>query len=351
MRCFLAVVLGIMACGWSSCAQEAAECFSSQREVQGAVENLSARIFRWKVSPPLIGPAARAEDPCHAIKDPSVVRYNDRWHLFCTIRSQKRSHQIEYLSFEDWEDANDADRHVLTLTDGYFCAPQVFYFTPQNKWYLIYQVTDKSRDPALQPAYSISRDIDDPTSWSSPTLLFSEQPDNVKAWIDFWVICDESRAHLFFTSLDGQMWRSEANLSEFPSGWSRPGVVLRGDIFEAAHIYRLKGLDKFLTVVEAQADGRRYYKAYAAARLDGPWEPLAATKEKPFASLTNTRAMGAHWTDSFSHGELIRAGYDQHLEVDPADLRFLFQGVSDQSRMGKKYGDIPWRLGILFPER
>jgi hypothetical protein len=42
-----------------------------------------------------------------------------------------------------------------------------------------------------------------------------------------------------------------------------------------------------------------------------------------------------------------RAGNDQRLEVDPDDLRFLFQGVLDKDRKGKVYGQIPWRLGIL----
>jgi len=69
--------------------------------------------------------------------------------------------------------------------------------------------------------------------------------------------------------------------------------------------------------------------------------------------MANTRPAGRapsegwSWTESISHGELLRAGVDQHLEVDPARLRFLFQGVSDQARAGKPYGQIPWRLGIL----
>jgi len=57
--------------------------------------------------------------------------------------------------------------------------------------------------------------------------------------------------------------------------------------------------------------------------------------------------VGPHWTDSFSHGELIRDGYDETLEVAPADLRFLFQGVTDEAMAGKPYGQIPWRLGLL----
>src|SRR5262245_28453748 len=77
--------------------------------------------FRWKCSAPLVEPVTRPEDPCRSIKDPSLVRYDGRWHVFCTIRSQKRTHQIEYLSFADWEQANASTRHVLAVTNGYFC--------------------------------------------------------------------------------------------------------------------------------------------------------------------------------------------------------------------------------------
>ena len=314
-------------------------------------EGLLAGRFAWTVGAPLVAPVERPEDPCHAIKDPTIVRYKGRWHLFCSIRSQKRSHQIEYLTFTDWKDANAARRHVLTLSDGYFCAPQVFHFSPHRKWVLICQVVDKSRKPALQPACSTTEDIADPASWSKPVLLFRQPPATVRRWIDFWVICDDARAHLFFTSLNGQMWRAETKLAAFPHGWSEPKVVLRGDIFEASHTYHLKGLGTFLTVVEAQAGGRRYYKAYLADRLDGAWRPLAASRQKPFASPANVRDAGHHWTDSFSHGELLRAGCDQTLEVDPANLRFLFQGVLDHDKRGKRYGDIPWRLGLLEPAR
>ena len=68
--------------------------------------------FEWVVGPPLVSPADRPDDPCHAIKDPTIVRYGGRWHLFCSIRSRTRTHQIEYLSFEDWQDADPAERHA-----------------------------------------------------------------------------------------------------------------------------------------------------------------------------------------------------------------------------------------------
>src|SRR5262245_52292204 len=88
--------------------------------------------FKWVASPPLIAPAAGRDDPCHSIKDPTVVFFDKRWHLFCTIRSRKRTHQIEHVSFADWNDTAKAERTILKLTDRYFCAPQVIWFTPQE---------------------------------------------------------------------------------------------------------------------------------------------------------------------------------------------------------------------------
>ena len=311
--------------------------------------------FSWSLAAPVLKPVDPPDDERFSVKDPTTVRFEGNWHLFYTVRSKKRSHQIEYITFKQWQDADRVERHVLNLSDGYYCAPQVFYFAPHKHWYLVYQVIDQSRKPALQPAYSRTTDITDPNSWTKPLLLFTKSGDNVKMWIDFWVICDDARAHLFFTSLNGQMWRSETKLADFPHSWSRPTVALTGDVFEASHTYSLTGSGKYLTIIEAEADAaagvgrRRYYKAYTADSLDGYWQPLAATAKNPFAGPVNVRHEGEHWTDSFSHGELIRSGCDQTLEVDPARLRLLFQGVTDEEKQGKKYGEIPWRLGILKP--
>lgn len=142
------------------------------------------------------------------------------------------------------------------------------------------------------------------------------------------------------------MWRAETQLDDFPGGWSTSQLVLQDDIFEASHTYRVRGHDTYLTLIEAQAGKRRYYKAYVASQLDGAWTRLAATKEKPFASPRNVEHV-AHWTDSFSHGELIRVSFDQKLEIDLANLQFLFQGVRDEERNDTNYGAIPWQLGLL----
>ena len=317
-----------------------------------SARDVLAGEFRWTAGPPLVAAQDRDGDQYYSIKDPTVVRFGGQWHVFCSIRGKNRSHQIEYLSFPSWDQTGRARRQTLKITDGYFCAPQVFYFRPHKKWYLIYQVVDKSRQPALQPAFSTTANIADVSSWTAPRLLIEDAAKGVKSWIDFWVICDDTKAHLFFTTLNGQMWRAETTKEAFPGGWSQAQIVLKDDIYEASHTYRLKDLNKFLTVVEAQGQGgRRYYKAYLADRLDGEWTPLAATSTRGFALPANVRFSGEPWSESFSHGELLRDGHDETLTVDPANLRFLFQGVADKDRDGKIYGQIPWKLGLLKAAR
>ncbi|MHC4996171.1 MAG: non-reducing end alpha-L-arabinofuranosidase family hydrolase [Planctomycetota bacterium] len=333
-----------------------AECSLAQgARVTNTVDDVLAGVFQWSVSEPLLAVVqdklpASPDNPWVAVKDPSIVRFEGRWHLFCSLRKREGGQgriRIGYLSFAGWEDAPSATWHVLELTDDYHGAPQIFYFEPHRKWYLVYQAADASRDVAYGPCYSTNDDINDPAGWTLPAPLYTVK-EGQKAGLDFWVICDETKAYLFFTTLNGRMWRAETALSNFPNkGWADPKVVLQADIFEASHTYKLKGMDKYLSLIEAQNGQRRYYKAYLADRLDGQWKPLAASRERPFAAPPNVINQADSWTHSYSHGELIRTGVDQRLEVDPANLRFIFQGSSDNDRKGKSYGSIPWRLGLL----
>ncbi|MHC4741785.1 MAG: non-reducing end alpha-L-arabinofuranosidase family hydrolase [Planctomycetota bacterium] len=319
------------------------ELSASERE-----DLLASGEFKWVVSEPVLEPMKLGDVQWIAVKDPTIVRYKGVWHLFVTVRGIERSHAVVYVTFKDWSEARQAKQQVLQCHPDFFCAPQVFYFTPHKKWYLLCQASDESWEPKYGPACSTTTDISSPDSWSKLTPLFDAKPSNIKGWLDFWVICDDAKAHLFFTSLNGKMWRCETPLKKFPHGWSQPVVALQADIFEASHTYRLKGQNKYLTVIEAQhGHGWRYQKVYLADRLDGKWTPLAGEKDKTFASMLNVKHAAERWTDVISHGELLRAGYDEKLEVDSDNLRFLFQGVTNKQRSGKSYGKIPWRLGIL----
>ncbi len=318
---------------------------------------LDTGLFRWRVSEPLLAVDPRrlpdgGEHPWVSVKDPSIVQHNGRWHLFCTLRRAKQGDgriRIGYLSFADWSEASKSNWSILDLTLGYHGAPQIFYYTPHKLWYLIYQAEDQTRDLKYGPCYSTNANINDPRSWTLPETMF-EFKEGVKAGLDYWVICDDEKAYLFLTTNDGRMWRAETELARFPnSGWSEPVVALQDDIFEASHTYKLLGQDKYFTIIEAQAEKRRYFKGYLAEKLDGPWRPLAASHEKPLVAVQNVVNQSQSWSTSYSHGEFIRVGIDQRMEIEPLNFQLLFQGVNDHEYQ-RGYADIPWRLGLLSAE-
>ncbi len=310
--------------------------------------------FKWRVSDPLLTVVQEnlpaSEQPWIAAKDPSIIRFENNWHLFCTLRKQKTGKgriRIGYCSFKEWSDAAESKWSLLDLTLDYHGAPQIFYFEPHGEWYLIYQAADETRGLKYGPCYSKTSSLNDASSWTKPEPLYVV-PEGEKAGLDFWVICDESHAHLLFTSLDGRMWHAQTTLDNFPDqGWSKPEVVLQADIFEASHTYKLKGSRQYLTLIEAQNGKRRYFKFFTASQLAGPWSPLAATRSKPAVSVLNVVNQDESWATSYSHGEILRSGFDQRLEIDPRKLRILFQGASDQEYQKGGYGDITWRLGLL----
>lgn len=304
--------------------------------------------WAWRTTGPLLLPGPTEGEDWMSLKDPSLVRHQDRWHMFCTVRGTRRSHAILYTSFADWPEAQRAPRRILNCHAGYFCAPQVFYFTPHRRWYLLCQASDPGWNPNFQPAFSTTAHLDDPSSWAPLRPMWPDPGTAPKAWLDFWVICDAHKAHLFFTSLDGIMWRSETSLESFPFHWTRPVQAIQADIFEASHTYRIRGQNRYLTVVEAQGGhGWRYFKSFVADRLEGPWLPQSADRDNAFASMKNVVQIGGRWTDVVSHGEALRVGTDEHLEVDLNPLRMVFQGVLDTARTNKAYGQIPWKLGLM----
>lgn len=353
----LILLAGLPHRGWTQVDDSQQANLSNQASVNHtlAVSRVLAGDFHWNFEPPLlwVDSSRLPQSPDHpwiAVKDPSIVRFQGRWHLFCTLRKQKEGAgriRIGYLAFEDWSEAMNAQWQVLELTDDYHGAPQIFFFEPHKTWYLIYQAADESRGLKYGPCFSTNSDINDASGWTLPQPLYVV-PEGSKAGLDFWVICDDARAYLFFTSLNGQMWRSETQLADFPDkGWTKPQVALEADIFEASHTYKLQGTTQYLTFVEAQFAKSRYFKAFIADSLDGKWRPLAASRERPFVSPMNVNRQSESWANSYSHGELLRAGFDQRMEVETGNLRLLFQGANDEEYRRGGYGDIPWRLGVL----
>lgn len=292
--------------------------------------------IEWRGSGPLISPPEIPGERVYSIKDPSVIRFAGSHHLFATIRAEERSHRLLYLRFPDLERPEPTEQAFLDLGTDMIAAPQVFLHRRDGRFFLVFQA--KGPFP-YGPAYSANETLD-PKGWSDARPLYERRPEPVERWLDFWVIRDGDRTFLFFTSLDGKMWRAETATERFPEGFGAPVVALEADLFEAGHIYRLQ--DRFLCIVEAKRMGRRYQRLFAADRLDGEWRDAGV-----FASAAEVTFDKERWTDSISHGELLRAGAGERMELRPGPLCYLFQGARDLQVIGRPYGRVPWRIGLL----
>jgi endo-1,4-beta-xylanase len=318
----------------------------------GAHCELAATI-NWTGTGPLISPRSDAAHNLVALKDPSVVYFNDKWHVYASSVSATGAYNMVYTSFSDWSEASTAPLYYMDQTagfGGYVAAPQVFYFRPKDKWFLLYQ--------AGPPMYSTANDPGSPSTWTPPAPFFATQPalvaQNGGGWLDFWVICNDSDCYLFFTDNHGRWYRSKTSLDQFPNGFGEPVVVMQdanpGRVFEATNVYKLNGTNQYLAVIEAfdqTSAGRRYFRSWIGDSLDGPWLPWQASGSYPFAGERNATFEAIAWTKDISHGEAIRVGHDQTLTIDPCHLRYLFQGADPMADNMGDYNKIPWRLGLL----
>jgi endo-1,4-beta-xylanase len=313
--------------------------------------------FSWSSTGPLIAPAPDAGHPIVSVKDPTVFRHKNRWHVYATTANTSGAWSLTYTSFKDWSQASVAPQTFLdanpNIGNRYAAAPQVFYFAPRKLWYMVYQTGP--------PSYSTTTDPSKPGSWSAPRYFFDSEPPVVTEnkgssgfWLDFWTICDRTDCYLFFSDDNGHQYRSRTTLAEFPNGFRDTAVVLsepnKFDLFEASNVYRLGNSGKYLMLVEALAtksDWRRYFRAWTADSLGGTWTPLADTEANAFIRANNVtfRTGQPAWTKDFSHGEMIRDGVDQTLTINPCRLRFLYQGMDPSA--GGDYSQLPWRLGLL----
>ncbi|MDX2936977.1 non-reducing end alpha-L-arabinofuranosidase family hydrolase [Streptomyces ipomoeae] len=306
--------------------------------------------FTWSSSGQLISPKPDATHNIAGIKDPTVVQYNGKYHVFASTASSS-GYNLVYLNFSDWSQAGSATHHYLDRTAigaGYRAAPQVFYYAPQRLWYLVYQTGNAS--------YSTNPDISNPNGWSAPRHFYSSMPDIIKQnigngyWVDMWVICDSANCYLFSSDDNGHLYRSQTTVGQFPNGFTNTVIAAQDSnkyaLFEASNVYKVQGSNQYLLLVEAiGSDGRRYFRSWTASSLAGSWTPLAASESNPFAKSNNVTFPSGAWTRDISHGEMIRAGYDQTLTIPACKLQYLYQGMNPNA--GGDYNSLPWRLGLL----
>ena len=307
---------------------------SSSSSSSGQTCELKAPL-QWVSTGPLISPK---NANWKSIKDPSVVKYNGTYHVYATYYDT--AYKSMYTSFTDWNNAQAAPHISMNgTTVGNSVAPQVFFFRPHNKWYLITQWAG---------AYSTTDDISRP-NWSAKKKLLQGEPSGS---LDFWVICNSTHCYLYFSRDDGVLYMSKTTIGNFPnfSGYSIVMEDHRGNgnqyLFEAPNVYKLDGQNKYLLMVEAWPSGPRMFRSWTSTSLDGPWTALADTDANPFAGNRNVEWPTGKWANGISHGELIRSGYDERLTVDPCNLEFLYQGEAGPSPDGN-YNTIPYKLGLL----
>ncbi len=313
------------------------------RGLAGALTLLACVVVQavsWQAGEVLLSPERGAAFDETAVKDPSVVFFEGRWHVFYTARG-RGEYTTGYVSAATLDELNTAPRHELKQIRGrggrYACAPQVFFFAPQGLWYLIGQ----TRDANYQPIYSTTRTLDRPESWSSPRAPVAKDED--AKWIDFWIICDEDTAYLFYTRNHRDVVMRRTSLEAFPSGWSE-GRVLFSGIHEAVHIYKMRGQDEYHMIYELNEKGVRSFGLSKANHLTGPWEKV--TDAYATGSQLSWGPDDTCWTDMVSHGEMLRTGYDQKLEYDASAPAMLIQGRLDDAG-DTPYPELPWSLGLI----
>ncbi|HLI37744.1 MAG TPA: non-reducing end alpha-L-arabinofuranosidase family hydrolase [Streptosporangiaceae bacterium] len=74
-------------------------------------------------------------------------------------------------------------------------------------------------------------------------------------------------------------------------------------------------------------------------------DPAGRQPEQPVHHGQQRHVQGTAWTEDFSSGEMIRAGYDQTFTISPCNIQYLYHGDAPGSY--SSYNAIPWRLGLV----
>jgi hypothetical protein len=344
-------------------------CSSNKNDIQYAKWYLKGSVF-----------TARSNEKFDnvAVKDPSIVYFNKKYHLFYTAKGtnstnvHKFSTGCAYVNASTIEELNQSERYSIdSLAGRPVIAPQIFYFEPHKRWYLIAHTPVLERNlSVLKPIYLTNKNIDDISGWSAAKEIETGKSDD-SFWIDFWIICDDEAAYLFYSDQKGSVFRLKCGLKDFPDGFSisEPELALCENhlneekswkMFEAIHIYYVKKEKKYMALLEGayqhpvrknDVDARnRFIFGMTADSLDGIWTRVEKNNNEFLAEAKNLLVQdGRNQKYTLvSHPELIRSGYNQKLEIKDYKLAMIFQSIDGSDIPDNyNYNELPLELVMM----